>query len=429
MLMTAISLSISLLRRSIDKDAVFLKATSVTRPILFLTAVVLVTAKLTGGIGFSALGSSAFGGKKYFYILMAVAGFFALTAKAIPKERAKIYTGLFFLSGLTAVVSNLAYMGGPGFYFLFGLFPVEFAAEQAMGEQSMSGIVRISGLTFGCLAVYCLLLANNGIQGVFDIRKPWKTALFLLAAFASLLTGFRSGVIVFSLIFLLLFYFEGLHRTRWLPASILGAILLCAALLPFVSKMPYSVQRALSILPIEVSPVARADAANSSEWRLEMWRIVIPQVPQYLLKGKGYALNPTDLYMAEQRAQRGLAASSDVAITAGDYHNGPLSVIIPFGIFGVIGFVWFVVASLRALYRNYRFGDPSLRKVNAFLLAYFLAKTIFFLLIFGSLSSELYVFVGLIGFSISLNGGIREKPALNPVRIEKEEAAPILGPA
>ena len=425
-LMALISLTISVLRRTLDKEATFLKASSVTLPLLFLGAVVVLTAKFSGGIGLAALGSQSYGGRKYLYIFAAIIGYFALTSQSIPKDRAKLYTILFFVSGLTAIVSNLAYMGGPGFYFLFALFPVEGAISQAVAAQSIGdSVIRIVGLGTGCLAVYCALLAHNGIREVFNIRRPWKMALFFLAAFASLLAGFRSSVIMLTLIFILLFYFEGLHRTRLLPIFVIGAVFFAAILFPFVSKMPFSVQRALSVLPIKVDPVARADAQASSQWRLEMWKIITPQVPQYFFKGKGYNIDPTDLYMAEHVSRLGLGGTSETAILAGDYHNGPLSIIIPFGIFGVIGFVWFLVASLKALYRNYRFGDPALRRVNAFLLAFFLAKTIFFFSIFGAVNSDLFVFVGLIGFSISLNGGIREKSATK-IQAEPENVVPAL---
>ena len=90
----------------------------------------------------------------------------------------------------------------------------------------------------------------------------------------------------------------------------------------------------------------------------------------------------------------------------GDYHNGPLSVLLPFGIFGAIAFVWLMVAGLRVVYQNYRFGDPAFHHLNAFLFAYFAAKVIFFFAVFGSLHSDLPVFLGLLGLSISLNGGV-----------------------
>src|SRR5689334_11329451 len=76
----------------------------------------------------------------------------------------------------------------------------------------------------------------------------------------------------------------------------------------------------------------------------------------------------------------------------------------PFGVFGLIGFVWLVIASLRVLYYHYRLGDPALHKVNTFLIAAYVAKILIFVFIFGGLSSDLYAFLGLVGLSISLNG-------------------------
>ena len=96
----------------------------------------------------------------------------------------------------------------------------------------------------------------------------------------------------------------------------------------------------------------------------------------------------------------------------GDYHNGPLSVILPFGIFGAIAFVWLLIAGLRVVYRNYRFGDPAYHHFNTFLFAYFAVKVVIFFVIFGSLHSDLPQFLGLLGLSISLNGGVAKPEAV-----------------
>ena len=104
-------------------------------------------------------------------------------------------------------------------------------------------------------------------------------------------------------------------------------------------------------------------------------------------------------------------------MTSGDYHNGPLTIVIPFGIWGVVGFGWFVVGSLRTLYHYCKFGDPGLRNINRLLLAFFLAKVVAFLFVFGSFFSDLFAFTSLIGFAVSLNGLPRKS-------IEQEEPMP-----
>jgi hypothetical protein len=151
-------------------------------------------------------------------------------------------------------------------------------------------------------------------------------------------------------------------------------------------------------LPIPLDPVAKIDAQGSTEWRLQLWREVVPEIPQYLLVGKGYSFNPMDQALA-----RGNRESFELT---GDYHSGPLSLILPFGIFGTMAFVWLMVAAIRVVYRNYRFGDPAFHHYNTFIYAYFVVKVIFFFTVFGSLHSDLPLFLGLLGLSISMNGGV-----------------------
>jgi len=152
-------------------------------------------------------------------------------------------------------------------------------------------------------------------------------------------------------------------------------------------------------------------ARISTEWRVEMWKVLLPQVPQYLILGKGYAIDPTDMYLVGESVRRGLAKDYEVSLLAGDYHNGPLSVIIPFGIFGMAAFIWLLAAGVRVLYRNYRFSDPALQKVNTFLLSYFVGRSVFFFVGFGSLHSDLSLFLGTLGLSVALNGVRNERSA------------------
>src|SRR5207248_1711091 len=129
----------------------------------------------------------------------------------------------------------------------------------------------------------------------------------------------------------------------------------------------------------------------------------------------GYLVTPQDLEMAANQTFRMDAGNAYGAILSGDYHSGPLSVIIPFGIFGVIGFVWFLSAAIKVLYHNYKFGDPSLKRINACLLAVFLARMLVFVFVFGSFYGDLCIFTGLIGFSVSLNGQPRPQVQEEPI--------------
>src|SRR5260221_2205911 len=413
MLLAGVSLFLTVLACVMDKQIRFQNVPSITWPLVFFTSVVFVTGKLTGGIGLHVLGSGMYGGKKLVFIVASIIGYYALSAQRISAGRAERYTGLFFLSAITAVVSNLVYLAGPAFYVLYLFFPVDNAMSQAYEDFATIGagarFTRLPGVSAAAMAVFYYALSRYGLRGLLDLAKPWRFVL-LLACFAfSLLGGFRSALNIFALICAAQFCFEGLFRTRIFWALILCTVLGGAFLAVFATKLPLSVQRSLTVLPIEVDPAARADALASWEWRVDMWQILLPQVRQYFFIGKGYAINPTDLYLAEESTRRGLTRDFENSMIAGDYHSGPLSVIIPFGIFGLVGFVWVLLAGLRVLYRNYRYSEPALRNTNTFLLSYFVARFVFYFGGFGALSSDLAIFLGVMGLSIALNGGVRAK--------------------
>jgi hypothetical protein len=221
------------------------------------------------------------------------------------------------------------------------------------------------------------------------------------------------------MVFALQFHVEGLRRTKLLPIfSGLGIVM--AVLLVFLApRLPYSFQRTLSFLPLKINSEAQRSAEETSNWRIEMWKALLPQIPQYLLLGKGYALSANDfqLLAGPDAAIRGVGgfAENQIMALSGGYHNGPLSVILTFGIWGVIAVVWFWAAGIWVLYRNYRYGDPALRTVNIFLLVAFSARIIFFIFIFGDVVSETQFFCGWLGLGVGLNGGVCH-PAPEPAR-------------
>jgi O-antigen ligase len=104
---------------------------------------------------------------------------------------------------------------------------------------------------------------------------------------------------------------------------------------------------------------------------------------------------------------RGIYKGYDWILVSNDYHNGLLTLIIPFGIFGLLAFLAFCWGALRALYANYRYGDAELSRINTFLLADFITSLFVFFTFYGSFYIDLINFTGIIGFSLTLNGGVR----------------------
>ena len=115
----------------------------------------------------------------------------------------------------------------------------------------------------------------------------------------------------------------------------MAGVIAITLLVPFASKLPFTFQRSLAFLPLKLNAAARSDAEDTEDWRLQIWKDALPTVPQHLLLGKGYALSQGELTVASSDA---FHYSSDIQSVdiVGSYHSGPLSVVIPFGIWGVI---------------------------------------------------------------------------------------------
>ena len=416
-LVGGLSLIFSVAKRALLHQPNGIHCPSVSISLILLAGVVLITAQQTGGIHARALGSDAWGAMRYFQVLGAIAGYFAFISRPIAPHRAKLMAGMFFLSGVTSVIPVLIALAGPGLQFLLRAFSQTSITSSDTTIFSLD-LQRFVGVMFMSQAVCCFMMLRYGLRGILDWNKPWRFIAFVGMIALGLLGGFRSFLVVFGLVSLVQFYFEGLFRSRFFVWLSLGGVVGLTLLFAFADQLPMPVQRSLSFLPVRIDPMVRRDAAGTWDWRVEMWRVTLPQVPRYLLLGKGFNFDGTDYYLTTLGALRGMSTSYDAAMISSDYHQGILTLIIPFGIWGLLAFLAFCAASLRVLYRNYRYSPPELQSINTFLLSYFIGRLIFYFIFYGEFFIDLGLFTGAIGLSLSLNGGIRqeaEAPAPAPV--------------
>jgi hypothetical protein len=405
-----LSLGIAIVERTINSDKRFLSAPAVVWPLLFILGVVIMTAKLTGGIGLHALGGGTGGGKKYIALFVGIATFFALTSHRIPREKWKWYLILYLLSSLLGVVSDLfPFLPSP-----LNVINLLFPPIENFDEAVVVGTTRMRAFAFAFGVIPVYLLARYGLQGIFLGGKLWRPVLFMVFAALSLLGGFRSTVIGLTMLCLLMFFLEGLHRTRLMPLLVMAGMMGALMLGMFSDKLPYTFQRSMSFLPFKWKPDVIMDAEGSSEWRYRMWRATWPKVPDYLLLGKGYALSQED-YQNIGGGTFALAKriddSEDALAISGDYHSGPLSTLMSFGIWGAVGIIWLMAAAAWVLYRNYRYGDPELRIFNVYMLASGISSILSFFFIFGAFQNDVGGFAKLAGFSIAMNWGVAKRPA------------------
>lgn len=403
LVLVALSLGISVMHRTLSKDLHFIRVPQITWPLICMIGVVVVTAGLTGGFGLRTFGSEIYGGKKYIFLLVGILSYFALTAQRIPPNRVRLYVMLFFLGGITSIIGDFFSVTPSSLQFIYWIFPpsIYTTGELQLGET------RLGGCANAGFYILCWLVAIYGIRGILLSRKLWRQFLFALSLALIFLGGFRSIILAFGVIFTLVFFLEKLHRTKLFLVFLFAGTLMAVALVPLASHLPFTFQRSLAFLPLKLDPAAKLSAQDSSDWRVQMWKALLPQVPQHLLLGKGYAITHEDYEMMGWNSPFQAADASQQALALSfDYHNGPLSVALPFGIWGAIAFLWFMAASLRVVYCNFRYGDPSLRTINTFLWADLLYLFGSFVFLVGAFSDDMMRFIGPLGLSIAIDGGV-----------------------
>ena len=86
------------------------------------------------------------------------------------------------------------------------------------------------------------------------------------------------------------------------------------------------------------------------------------------------------------------------------------------------------MASVRLLWRNYKYGDPEIVNINRFLFVAFVVQTIFFITVFGAFYVDLAKFVGIVALGIAMNHGAAG-PVRAPVFVPEPDSDPEPEPA
>ena len=333
-----------------------------------------------------------------------ILGYFALAARRTPPERINLYLGLFFLGGVTDVMGDVIPLLPHPLYYLYYVFQpnVDRFSSYVLRDPTpkQTRLRRHPADVPGRFLVHAGPVWHPG-----DVSLPQAVALDDFRLFLCLGTvgGFRGYIISCGLLFAIQFFLEGLYKTRLMAIFTIAGVLGALALVPLAEHLPYTFQRAMSFLPYKVSNAARMDAQASWDWRVNMWKGLLPQIPQYLLLGKGYNISPLDydFVMGPEAAVHSAFAKTTHwpwrrIFIAGRFP--PSSRLASGAAWPCFGF-WqpasgrFTATIVTAI--------RPCKGLIRFFLAAFVGETIFFLFGFGDLASDMMKFTGLLGLSVS----------------------------
>jgi len=272
-------------------------------------------------------------------------------------------------------------------------------------------------------------------QALISFRRPlevinplyfWRLFLLIFAIFMLLLSGFRTTIISLGALMLIRGYLSG-GLFEVVKLSIIGTLALSIVVIGNgrLYNLPLSAQRALCFLPGKWSPIAKADAEASTDWRLQMWAVMLSsnRYIQNRVFGDGFGVTKRDMDTISRLTTHAADAQESTMITGG-VHSGPLSTIRVAGYVGLVIFLilTFQIASL-AVRLIRRAEGTSLEPMAFFIGLPLIYEPFNFIFIFGGFDASLPQTVFSLGLLKMLENTINDH---QPAEVPVESARPNL---
>jgi hypothetical protein len=311
-------------------------------------------------VGINALGGDRVGGKPYVDVALGLMCYLILRGQRISGSLAmKLPKYVLMASIFTAVA------GAIGFFLPqvgdeLSYFYSDFSSSGTLGISSnaisnfSSGTRWIFAQSLGISLILYVVSACNPAR-LMDINNLKFGVTYLLGIVAILASGFRSALIQVLLMTTVAVWMRerimGLFKII-ITVFVLASGAVAISYLPI--KLPTTFQRALSFLPGNWDQVAILDAQDTTDWRLEMWKMILSS-DRYIhnkILGDGFGYLRADyersLEIASGKQQLSQTdAQQEMFMIDGDYHSGPLGAIRFVGVVGLALFLPLLFLSVK----------------------------------------------------------------------------------
>lgn len=307
--------------------------------VMILLLVYMLTVFIRNPVGFLSMNSDRVGGRPYFNIAIACGAYFVLSRASIPfasASRMIILTLLasnYAIAGLNIIADLSPRASRVLVNFYTGLAVSEELANQNNAPALPPGEVVERQAYLGNIGNPTGVALVSFFRPITLLTPVYVVRFLVLCVCIAcvLLSGFRSSMIAMGAYFAISSYL----RSGWMEVVRLGVIGLVAVALLVAGQgrlfdLPLSAQRALTFLPGQWSQVAKDNAQSSSEWRFQMWRVLL-KGSKYVRShwfGDGFGVSKRDMAAIAFLQGRGNGEDNiETTMILGTVHSGPLSTI------------------------------------------------------------------------------------------------------
>lgn len=397
--------------------------------VVLLQLVAIGQAYARNPTGLLMFGGDIAGGKSYFVFVAAVMAYFGI---ALARPDKKLFKRVVILMILTAIGDGLlATISEKSAAIAATVLPIysNVSFYAAAGGDTVRDLATSRGglgysylgkaLVMPCICLLRPLLALSPARPMFFVATMLGSGLMLLS-------GFRSGAVYLAVVFIVSAMLRRKISDVFVVslAGILGlAILLMSG---NVRDLPFGIQRVLSILPVDVSSAAKADAEDSTRWRVEMWKLALG-TDRYIhnkVLGDGFAISSREMQAIIDQMngiETASESSQDRMLAQGAYHGFHVETIRFTGVLGLVcAIIMMAVAFRKALQLVRAYRHHELFPYVVYICIPFLIYPFWSMLIFGSYRTEFPQFMAMAGL-LKMLDNLRRSEAAVPV-VQKEEA-------
>jgi hypothetical protein len=352
-------------------------------------------------VGLLSLGGDSVGGRAYFNVAIAVLGAILLASIRIPPDRIRTAMHCMLFGSLFSWITNTLAYFSPAVASYTGRFlgawgrvsSADFGSQVELNAAvDDSRATRIGPAVEGAgIMSRWISSKRNPFRSLF--HPVWGTLVILTCAMAAM-SGYRNILIATGLTFAFATYYWGrMHAV--IGAAILGGVVyLLLILINPIAPLPANIQRTLTILPGTWDQRYKDDAKESTEWRVEMWKLALftDRYIQNKILGDGLGLTNQEFqFIMNINTMKSISdeMTQERAMMTQAYHSGPVQTIRVTGYLGLVVLIYaMIVVSVRAHRLICRYKGTDWFGPVLFMTLHMVWHPIFFVFVFGAFKED-----------------------------------------
>jgi hypothetical protein len=341
-------------------------------------AVLLLLTASIRGWGLRVLGSSMWGGMDYVTLLATLLFFIMSSQIILSNQRMWLALKMLCLLALIPAVAILLVQTTSSALLLTRFIDVQAVDMAGIGAAG----ARLQRLQTPAVwaGIFALMLFGRHFKFTFGVLLMAGLSFIMMG-----LSGHRSVTVLLGLTVLIYLVLQRrtIHVRHYVV--LLAALFISIGLLfVYANRLPIPFQRAIALIPgLQLAEEAVFSAEGTTSWRIEMWRMMLPMISEYLILGRGMAFSLVEAYSAYS-----LASDWDryvFFIATHNYHNGPLFLLIDFGLGGLLAGAVIMFTGVVYFYRQRVHLKPGTRWHNMYMVIYcfYTSHVIYFFAVYG----------------------------------------------